>query len=146
MNGLQRAERLQIMLTLPALDAGHAAPQEHRGVPFFWGIALKRVSRVAIIAMLTCPASAQDIPKTDQQQFQINPNPCFETISPAQGVEPYSLVLLDRCTGKSWILTRVFMDKNANTWTYRWSPISVGDSEAHLSRPSASPTYVQGAK
>ena len=60
---------------------------------------------------------------------------CFEITSPEPNVAPRSLVLLDKCTGSSWLLYRAPLnDKQGNQqiFTYRWAPITVEKSEPKL--------------
>lgn len=49
-----------------------------------------------------------------------------------------SSVLLNKCTGESWLMTEVVVQKGTKDskaiFTYRWSPISKEYAESHLSR------------
>jgi hypothetical protein len=64
-------------------------------------------------------------------------DPCFDILSPGQGTSPDGMMLIDKCSGRTWLLIRIPIpdDKgNATTeFAYRWAPILYGDREALLS-------------
>ena len=64
---------------------------------------------------------------------------CWEMVAPPNGVEPEALVLLNKCEGKTWLMTRVFLidkqGKRTGSWTFRWSPIATQENETILSLP-----------
>jgi hypothetical protein len=64
---------------------------------------------------------------------------CWEITTPAQGITPEALVLLNKCDGKTWIMTRVyFVDKQGKRtggWAFRWSPILQQEDETVLTLP-----------
>ena len=89
-------------------------------------------------AFITCTASASAQPSES--------GPCFEVIAPRPNSQPRSPVLLDRCSGRTWLLAR-------NTdGTYRWRPIPTDNTEIALKaspRPRAQapdPPKASGAK
>lgn len=57
---------------------------------------------------------------------------CWQIISAAQGISPGSLVLLNRCEGKSWILVKVGIKSGADHFAWRWAPLFTQDGEAVL--------------
>ena len=63
--------------------------------------------------------------------------PCFDILSPGQSGSPDGMILVDKCSGRTWMLIRIPVpdDKgNATTeFAYRWAPILYGDREALLS-------------
>jgi hypothetical protein len=63
--------------------------------------------------------------------------PCFDILSPAQGSSPDGMMLIDKCSGRTWLLIRIpIPDDKGNPTTefaYRWAPILYGDREALLS-------------
>src|SRR6266404_1133712 len=63
--------------------------------------------------------------------------PCFDILSPGQSGSPDGMMLIDKCSGRTWLLIRIPVpdDKgNATTeFAYRWAPILYGDREALLS-------------
>jgi hypothetical protein len=67
---------------------------------------------------------------------------CFElTMAPRGGAtvlstDPANSILLNKCTGDTWMLVRTTVSKTGKPEEYasRWYPISVGSSEALLSR------------
>src|SRR4051794_28072094 len=87
---------------------------------------------LTLIAVLTTSAAwAADATET----------PCFDVASAGQGAQPASMILVNKCTGYTWLLTRNALadDKGKVTgaFSYRWHPIAVGTGEAQLSYPSA---------
>lgn len=55
----------------------------------------------------------------DEPQQQ-DPSHCF-SITPGVGQQPYSPILLDACTGRSWLLVKSRMgDKPDGSFTYQW--------------------------
>jgi hypothetical protein len=63
---------------------------------------------------------------------------CWKIVSPQANVAPYGLILLDQCTGKTWLLSKIVKrekrPENPNekakpdTFTYRWRPIPKDDT------------------
>ena len=77
---------------------------------------------LAAVALITCtgPTSAQPS----------DSGPCFEVIAPRPNSQPRSPVLLDRCSGRTWLLVR-----NADG-IYRWRPIATDNAEVAFKAPS----------
>jgi hypothetical protein len=88
----------------------------------------------------TCTIAAAQ--KSDFEGKPGLPSPCFEVLMAPRGgtnvlsTDPASSILLNRCTGDTWMLVRTTVSKSGKPeeYTYRWYPISVGTSEALLSR------------
>jgi hypothetical protein len=60
---------------------------------------------------------------------------CFEIMSPAPNVVPGSLVMLNKCTGASWMPYKAPLNDKQGaqfTFTYRWAPLNVDTSEQSL--------------
>ena len=59
------------------------------------------------------------------------------------GLGPDGSVMLDRCSGKTWLLIRIAIPNDqgemTGDFTYRWAPILYGDREALLSSPPPAP-------
>ena len=71
-----------------------------------------------LLALSTVPTGAQ------QQQAQ---RECFTVTT---GNNTSTIILLDRCTGKTWLLTRVPQGIGApGNSVLRWLPITVGTTE-----------------
>jgi hypothetical protein len=55
-------------------------------------------------------------------------NACFQIMATPAGAGPSSAILLDRCTGQTWILARIYQavtkKGRANNVAYRWEPLS----------------------
>lgn len=48
---------------------------------------------------------------------------CF-TMTPSSATQPYSALLLDECSGESWLLVRTRLDDKPNgDFTYQWMKI-----------------------
>jgi hypothetical protein len=69
--------------------------------------------------------------------------PCYSIVPPPQGLGPDGSVMIDRCTGKTWLLIRIAIPNDqgevTGDFTYRWAPILYGDREALLSAPQPAP-------
>ena len=76
--------------------------------------------------------------------------PCFDILSPGQSGSPDGMILIDKCSGRTWMLIRIpIPDDNGNATTefaYRWAPILYGDREALLSIATQKPAPVPGQK
>ncbi len=116
--------------------------------------------------MLSAPASAQQLPAPSPapapaatpkpaapdtapaaQPAASRAEPCFDILSPGQGSSPDGMMLIDKCSGRTWLLIRIpIPDDKGNVTTefaYRWAPILYGDREALLSitgQKDATPT------
>ena len=55
--------------------------------------------------------------------------PCWKIVAPAQNMSPFAPMLLDRCTGKTWLMVRERIpgSKPASV-SYRWAPILPSDA------------------
>lgn len=51
---------------------------------------------------------------------------CFEVINSASNAVPFASILLDKCSGHTWMLVR--QRTGDNQTAYRWVPISVSNS------------------
>ena len=82
-------------------------------------------------------AAAPAQPVAPAQPAAARGDPCFDILSPGQGGSPDGMILIDKCTGRTWLLIRIPVpDDNGNPTTefaYRWAPILYGDREALLS-------------
>ena len=63
-------------------------------------------------------------------------NACFQIMATPAGAGPSSAILLDRCTGQTWILARVYQAATkkgrASNVAYRWEPLSKEATERPL--------------
>jgi hypothetical protein len=60
---------------------------------------------------------------------------CFTvTMSNGTSAAPLGAILLDRCTGNSWVLVRINLPDGGSA--LRWSPLSVEKSELVTPRPA----------
>jgi hypothetical protein len=68
---------------------------------------------------------------------------CFDVLMAPRGggttlsTDAASSILLNRCTGDTWLLVKTSVGKpgKSDDYVYRWYPISTGSSEVVLSRP-----------
>lgn len=73
--------------------------------------------RWAAITVMLVLAGCNEISVTTKSE---SPAECF-SISPNNGNQPFSHVLLDKCTGSSWLLVRSRLgDKPEDGYTYQW--------------------------
>jgi hypothetical protein len=86
-----------------------------------------------LLLALTVPAGAQQQEQQQeqqqrQQQQQQPQGECF-AVEMTRGTQGGSLgaILLDRCTGKSWVLARTSV--RGGGYTVRWHPITVESTE-----------------
>jgi hypothetical protein len=73
-----------------------------------------------LLALSTVPAGAQ------QQQQQQPQRECFAVAMNNQA--SVGSIFLDKCAGKTWLLTRVTLGAAGN-YALRWLPITVGTTE-----------------
>jgi hypothetical protein len=89
---------------------------------------------IVLLLAYLAPAVGQDQTKTDLNSVT---GPCWEIANPAQDMTPQNLVLLNRCSGQTWIMEKIFfVDKQGRQtgeFTYRWAPISMESQEAKMS-------------
>ena len=66
-------------------------------------------------------------------------SPCFEIIAPHPRGEPRSPVLIDKCSGSTWLLTRTRATQARAA--YHWQPLQMADRrvDAAEPRPATSP-------
>jgi hypothetical protein len=89
-------------------------------------------------------ARAQDVPPPEPAQGATSPAQCWAIAAPVPGAEPPAMVMMNKCTGETWLLaktvTREPKPNVVGAYVYRWHPISKpGDAgEAEFSMPSAS--------
>lgn len=89
-------------------------------------------------------ARAQDVPPSVPAPGAISPAPCWEIVAPVRGTEPPTMVMMNKCTGETWLLAKVLTREPQpnvmGTYVYRWRPISkpTDAGEAEFSTPSAS--------
>lgn len=105
------------------------------------GLMRKFMNGAVALMISLCSAGAEAQEATDAQPPAPAAPLCFTVVSPAsKDVEPASLVLLNKCTGATWLLTRVSMPKqkgsNRDVFTFQWSPLPVGQEAPMLSYPT----------
>jgi hypothetical protein len=63
---------------------------------------------------------------------------CFQVVSPVAGTSPASFLLLNKCSGATWMLVRVLESEGkpgkADYFTYKWLPLSTGEREPQTVR------------
>ena len=87
----------------------------------------------AILAGASSQASAQQSKPSSENTA------CWEMSAPMKELTPFVLILLNKCTGRSWNLTRITIDEPTATVTghyaYRWVPLDGDVSQAVPARP-----------
>jgi hypothetical protein len=63
---------------------------------------------------------------------------CFQIVSPVAGTSPSSFLLLNKCSGATWMLVRVLESEGkpgkADYFTFKWLPLSTGGREPQMVR------------
>jgi hypothetical protein len=95
-----------------------------------------------VATLLASVIPFQDIRAQDQKGNLNSPaptGPCWEIYMPNQ-TQPYAPILLDKCAGVTYILTKDPIadrsGKRTDSWTWRWSPLHADQDEAVLSMPN----------
>jgi hypothetical protein len=84
----------------------------------------------ALCALLPASAGAQEAPTNPP----INPptNQCWEVVSRGTGAAQPFPILVNKCTGKTWLLAKVNTqepkDGMPGAYAYRWRPITSDDN------------------
>ena len=71
--------------------------------------------------------------------------PCYELVPMPTKEQPYGPLLLNRCTGATWLLVRSGLPdvagKATNSFVFRWAPLGASSGESVLSfGPGPSPS------
>lgn len=65
---------------------------------------------------------------------------CFEVVATHAGTQPEGAILLNRCSGQTWMLVRTRQpsekDGNGGQGAYRWSPIKTADTQVAITPPA----------
>lgn len=104
------------------------------------------VSKFLAALSLVCavsPALAQSEPKPPAPPQASNPE-CLQLSQPAEGTTPNTPLLLNKCTGSTWMLVRVPLPAPSTNTAYRWLPLQVSDAEGLF--PAGQPTPPSAAK
>jgi hypothetical protein len=76
----------------------------------------------ALCALFPLKTRAQEAPT----------NPCWEVIAAGPNVAQRFPILINKCTGKTWLLTKVEIREGKSglpgAYAYRWRPISTDDN------------------
>jgi hypothetical protein len=81
-----------------------------------------RAGIAAVAAVLVTPGAAL---------AQTAATPCFEFIPARPRIEPPTPMLVDKCTGRTWLLTR------ASRGAYRWAAIQTEIEQPESDKPKA---------
>ena len=85
------------------------------------------------IRLINSPALAETpAPTTTTSPSSAATTTCFDVVPLAAEAPPHGPILVDRCTGHTWLLLRVNLEKNGKTFTYRWLPLSLENGEPVL--------------
>jgi len=109
---------------------------------------------VRIVAVLAClpvmaaaqaPAPEPSPAPASAPASTLAPQPahCFDIVTLPANMQPYSPVLLNHCSGASWMLGHEnITDANGkltNEFVYRWYPLNISAEEAFLLKAGGSP-------
>jgi hypothetical protein len=95
---------------------------------------------LAMSALLSVPTLAETPTPTPAE----TPTPslpatsCFDVVPTASDASPNAPIMIDRCTGRTWLLVRTPLDKDGASFTYLWYPIGAGTGALvlHLGVPT----------
>ena len=85
-----------------------------------------------IIAALTMELPAADV---SAQTAEAQASPCFDIITVRNTAQPGGAILLNRCTGQTWLLTR--NARRGGALAYRWNLVVADGGE--IGRPLPRP-------
>jgi hypothetical protein len=108
-----------------------------------WGALMRKFmhgTAALTLSLLSVSAEAQEA-KDTQPPAPTETTMCFTVVSAvSKDVEPASLVLLNKCSGATWLLTRVAVPKqkgsNRDIFTYEWAPLPIGQEAPMLTYPT----------
>jgi hypothetical protein len=69
---------------------------------------------------------------------------CFDVLMPPSDSQPAGAILLNRCSGQTWILVRTYQPHARGIPAYRWSPVA--SDAANPKPPAPAPATVTGDK
>ena len=95
---------------------------------------MRKIVIVAVwLALGAGAAAAQEAPATT--------TPCWDIVVPYSSAEQKEPILIDRCTGSTWLLTTDYLtDSGARgPFTYRWLQLRMKPTEPIFVNPSAQP-------
>lgn len=88
-----------------------------------------------LVAPLLAALSITIVGRTASAQAPLAADsPCFEIVA-SHGDRPAGAILLNRCTGQTWILTRAY-GKHSVAVAFRWTPIATGGAAPANSPPA----------
>jgi hypothetical protein len=98
---------------------------------------LLRNSSICLLAASAFAASSASM-RAQEAAPQSPATQCWKIVTPQASVAPYGLILLDQCTGKTWLLSKIVTHQKLpenphekakpDTFTYRWRPIPKDDT------------------
>ena len=68
--------------------------------------------------------------------------PCFDVVAGPAETRPIGAILLNRCSGQTWILVRTYRPAakgNPGQYVYQWSALASEGPEARLREPTPAP-------
>ena len=119
-----------------------SAPARRVRPPMLWLLGIA-VALAAMPWLDSATTRAQDVPPPPAPQAAPPPQPCWEIVAPVAGTDPPAMVMLNRCTGDTWLLakevTRGTQPTAPGAYVYRWRRImKTDDGAAGFPLPSAS--------
>jgi hypothetical protein len=119
-----------VEMLLPSALAPYWLADVHREV-------VMRMSLVMLTAAILAGASSQV--SAQQSKPSSEKTACWEMSAPMKELTPFVLILLDKCTGRSWNLTRFTVSEPtaavSGHYAYRWVPLDGDVSQAVPVRP-----------
>jgi hypothetical protein len=101
-----------------------------------------RIKAVAVGLTMSALSSVPTLAQTPTPMPAETPTPsppatsCFDVVATASDASPNAPIMIDRCTGRTWLLVRTPLDKGGTSFTYLWYPISAGTGALVLHFPT----------
>ena len=102
---------------------------------------------LSIILAAGTPVAAFAQPALPPEHVPAGTGQCFDIVNATPQQQPFLPILLDRCTGRSWMLVKIELTNPTGrppaAFTYRWFPLAADTSEPSLGTPDLSPKPIR---
>jgi hypothetical protein len=101
--------------------------------------------KMVIVAFAVVAASAPAFAQDAASKPTTFDGVCFDVVPTTGNAAPFGPILVNRCTGATWLLAREPVSdakgKTTNNFSFAWSPLEIERSPAILGFPETSVTY-----
>ncbi len=92
-----------------------------------FGLGLLGLIAMTVATQAATPAPAKMPPPSPMA------GPCFDVVPNAGAGAPADAILVNRCSGETWVLVRApVSDEAGDSYTYIWEPLSTGHEQPML--------------